>query len=416
MCGIAGFLLDKADRMGGELQAAVAGMADSLAHRGPDDRGVWTDETCGIAFGHRRLSIIDLSPFGHQPMISADGRFVIVFNGEIYNHRDLRQELAAEGAVFRGHSDTEVLVEAIARWGLQTAIRRSIGMFAYAVWDRRERELCLVRDRLGIKPLYYGRSDDSLLFGSELRSLRAYPGFAGEIDRDAVALFMQHSYIPAPYTIYRGVYKLPAGTVLAYRPGTDISTVRPAAYWDLQQVAAEGLRAPFAGTAEEAVDELDSLLRRAVELRMEADVPVGAFLSGGVDSTTVVALMQSLSHAPVRTFTIGFSESEYNEAHYAKAVAQHLGTEHVECYVSPSDALEVIPRLPILFDEPFADSSQLPTYLVSRITRQHVTVSLSGDGGDELFCGYERYAFNRSFWRRFGWLPWPMRRSAGCGA
>ena len=261
MCGITGFLLDKADRMGGELQAAVAGMADSLAHRGPDDRGVWADETCGIAFGHRRLSIIDLSPFGHQPMISADGRFVIVFNGEIYNHRDLRQELAAQGAVFRGHSDTEVLVEAIARWGLKTAIHRSIGMFAYAVWDRRERELCLVRDRLGIKPLYYGRSGDSLLFGSELRSLRAYPGFAGEIDRDAVALFMQHSYIPAPYTIYRGIYKLPPGTLLTYRPGTDISTVRPAAYWDLQQVAAEGLRAPFAGTAEQAVDELDSLLR-----------------------------------------------------------------------------------------------------------------------------------------------------------
>lgn len=411
MCGIAGFLLDRAERAADELDAVATGMADSLAHRGPDDRGVWSDAACGIALGHRRLSILDLSPSGHQPMVSADGRFAIVFNGEVYNHRELRRELAASGVPFRGHSDTEVLVEAIARWGLEAAISRSIGMFAYAVWDRRERQLFLVRDRLGIKPLYYGRTTDALLFGSELRALRAYPGFAGEIDRDAVALFLQHSYIPAPYTIYRGVYKLPPGTALVCAPGADSGTLRPRAYWNLQQVAAEGLRHPFTGTAREAVDELESLLRRAVELRMEADVPVGAFLSGGVDSTTVVALMQSLSRRPARTFTIGFTEAEYNEAHYAKAVAQHLGTEHVECYVRPDDALEVIPRLPRLFDEPFADSSQLPTYLVSTITRQHVTVSLSGDGGDELFCGYPRYAFNRTFWRRFGWLPWPLRRA-----
>lgn len=411
MCGIAGFLLDRAERAADELDAVATGMADSLAHRGPDDRGVWSDAACGIALGHRRLSILDLSPSGHQPMVSADGRFAIVFNGEVYNHRELRRELAASGVPFRGHSDTEVLVEAIARWGLEAAISRSIGMFAYAVWDRRERQLFLVRDRLGIKPLYYGRTTDALLFGSELRALRAYPGFAGEIDRDAVALFLQHSYIPAPYTIYRGVYKLPPGTALVCAPGADSGTLRPRAYWNLQQVATEGLRHPFTGTAREAVDELESLLRRAVELRMDADVPVGAFLSGGVDSTTVVALMQSLSRRPARTFTIGFTEAEYNEAHYAKAVAQHLGTEHVECYVRPDDALEVIPRLPRLFDEPFADSSQLPTYLVSTITRQHVTVSLSGDGGDELFCGYPRYAFNRTFWRRFGWLPWPLRRA-----
>ena len=411
MCGITGFLESTAHRPAEELRAIAGTMAGTLGHRGPDDHAVWCDAPRGLALGHQRLSILDLSEGGRQPMTSRDGRFVITYNGEIYNYRQMRSHLETRGVRFRGHSDTEVLLEAIACLGVEEALRRSIGMFAFAVWDCRNRQLTLARDRLGIKPLYYGWSDGVFLFASELKALRAHPRFQAEIDRAALALFLQHNYIPAPHTIYRGFFKLPAGTFLTVAPGSDPASAELVPYWSLKQTVEEGLQRPFRGSAHEGVEQLDSLLKDSVRLHMEADVPLGAFLSGGIDSTAVVAVMQAQSPAAVRTFTIGFHEPPYDEAAYARAVADHLGTEHVECYVTPAEAREVIPRLPTLYDEPFADSSQIPTFLVSRITRDHVKVSLSGDGGDELFCGYDRYALARRVWRWIGWLPWPLRKA-----
>jgi asparagine synthase (glutamine-hydrolysing) len=410
MCGITGFLDRTTSTDGQELGALVARMADTLHHRGPDDTGIWTDVANGLAFGHKRLSIIDLSPNGRQPMHSACGRFCIVYNGEIYNHAELRRELAALGHCFRGHSDTEVLLEAVAAWGLKQALSRFVGMFAFALWDRTERRLTLVRDRLGIKPLYYAWMGNVFLFGSELKAVRAHPAFRGEIDRNVLALYLQYNYIPAPYSIYRRVCKLPAGSLLSISPGDEDSS--PETYWDMKEVAEAGAREPFQGSPDEAADELDERLRTSVGLRMEADVPLGAFLSGGVDSSTVVALMQTQSSRPVKTFSIGFEERDYNEAGFAKAVASHLGTEHTECYLTPQQARDVIPRLPSLYDEPFSDSSQIPTFLVSEIARRHVTVSLSGDGGDELFGGYDRYAYMQKMWRKIGNLPKPLRRVA----
>ena len=410
MCGITGFLDRTTSTDDQELGALVTRMADTLHHRGPDDTCIWTDAANGLAFGHKRLSIIDLSPNGRQPMHSACGRFCMVYNGEIYNHSELRRELVAQGHCFRGHSDTEVLLEAVAAWGLKQALSRFIGMFAFALWDRTERRLTLVRDRLGIKPLYYGWMGNILLFGSELKAVRAHPAFRGEINRDVLALYLQYNYIPAPYSIYRRVCKLPAGSLLSISPGGE--GLSPETYWDMKEVAEAGAREPFQGSPDEAASELDERLRTSVGMRMEADVPLGAFLSGGVDSSTVVALMQTQSSRPVKTFSIGFEERDYNEAGFAKAVASYLGTEHTECYLTPQQARDVIPRLPSLYDEPFSDSSQIPTFLVSEIARRHVTVSLSGDGGDELFGGYDRYAYMQKMWRKIGSLPTPLRRVA----
>jgi asparagine synthase (glutamine-hydrolysing) len=386
-------------------------MTGAIRHRGPDDEGCWLDASVGLALGHRRLSVIDLSPEGHQPMASRDGRYVIAFNGEIYNFRDLRVELEAGGARFRGQSDTEVMLAAIERHGVHAAVGRFTGMFAFALFDRAERRLHLVRDRLGEKPMYYGWSNDTLLFGSELKALRSHPAWRGEIDRGALALFLRHGYVPAPYSIYKDVRKVLPGTVVTFRlDGTRVEPVE-ASYWSARAVAERGAAAAWSGSETELLDELDGVLRDTIRHEVIADVPLGAFLSGGVDSSLVVALMQAQSSRPVRTFTIGFDERDYNEADYAKRVAAHLGTDHTELYVRPAEAQAVVPLLPTLYDEPFGDPSQIPTFLVSQLARQHVTVSLSGDGGDELFGGYDRYALANRAWSLMRLAPRVARRA-----
>jgi asparagine synthase (glutamine-hydrolysing) len=410
MCGLAGFLSEK------QLESAdslLHGMAGPISHRGPDASGYWHDDAGGVGLAHRRLSILDLSEAGSQPMHSPSGRFVIVFNGEIYNHNDIRKRLDAlpQGRLaWRGHSDTETLLAGFDCFGIEATIGMAIGMFAFAVWDQQTGTLTLGRDRLGEKPLYYGWQGDTFLFGSELKAMRAHPAFKAVIDRGALCLFLRHAYIPAPYSIYEGIAKLPAGSLLAVsrqRRGPVISR-----YWSGAAAAENGVVNPFAGPAEQAVDELETLLKDAVGRQMVADVPLGAFLSGGIDSSTVVALMQAQSARPVKTFTVGFHEQGYNEAEHAMAVAKHLGTEHTELYVTAEQALGVIARLPTLYDEPFADSSQIPTFLVSQLARQQVTVSLSGDAGDELFCGYNRYQLTHKLWRRLSRIPLPLRRLA----
>jgi asparagine synthase (glutamine-hydrolysing) len=412
MCGIAGFidLSEEKERLA--LTSIALGMSHSLTHRGPDDGGVWVDETIGVGLAHRRLSIVDLSPEGHQPMLSADGRYVLSFNGEIYNFGKLRAELETMGHPFRGHSDTEVMLAAICQWGLEAAVKRFVGMFAFGLWDRQERTLHLVRDRIGEKPLYYGWVGKVFLFGSELKALRAHPDWHGEIDRGALALLMRHSYVPTPYSIYQGIAKLVPGTIfsLALPNHSKVTT-----YWAAKAAAETGIQHLFSGAEAEALTTLEELLRDAIAGQMIADVPLGAFLSGGIDSSLVVALMQSQSAAPVKTFTIGFHEAEYNEATFAKAVAEHLGTDHTELYVTPAETMAVIPRLPTLYDEPFADASQVPTFLVSELTRRKVTVSLSGDGGDELFGGYNRYFWGKSIWDKVGGIPRALRRLAAAG-
>lgn len=409
MCGIAGFL-EAAGRSGNrDMQGVVLGMTNRLRHRGPDDVGIWTDEEAGIALGHRRLSILDLSPEGHQPMRSACGRYVISFNGEIYNFKALRAELESFGYTFRGHSDTEVMLSCISHWGIFSALKRFNGMFAFALWDRQERRLHLTRDRLGEKPLYYGWLGRTLVFGSELKALHAHPDFDQTIDRDALRQFVVHNYVPAPRSIYRGIYKVPPANLITFEWGEAGAVPSTIPYWSLAGAAEQGLADPFTGSDGEAVDHLDTLLRDAVKLRMESDVPLGAFLSGGIDSSTIVALMQAQSSQPVRTFTIGFHERGFNEAKEAMEVARHLGTAHTELYVTSEEALGVIPRLPTLYDEPFSDQSQIPTYLVSGLARRDVTVALSGDGGDELFGGYGRYFESNRVWRSIGWLPPSVR-------
>ncbi|KWI56657.1 asparagine synthetase B [Burkholderia ubonensis] len=408
MCGIDGFLNSAAfDEE--TARATLARMTASLAHRGPDAQGTWLDAQAGIALGHRRLAIVDLSVHGRQPMASVCGRFVLVFNGEIYNHRALRAELERTGRApaWRGHSDTEVLLAAIAVWGVEAALRRATGMFAIALWNRESRVLTLARDRIGEKPLYYGRIGDALVFASELKALRSFPGFDGAIDRDALCLYLRQSSVPAPYTIYRGIRKLPPGTFIQFEHARD--TPRARAYWTLEHAIEAGRAEPFEGTAQEAVGLLDGILRKAVAQQMEADVPLGAFLSGGVDSSAIVALMQAQSAAPVDTFTIGFHEAGYDEAGYAKAVARHLGTRHTELYVTADHALAVVPKLPSIYDEPFSDASQIPTFLVAELTRRHVKVSLSGDGGDELFGGYTRYFLTPRLWRKLHRVPAAVR-------
>jgi asparagine synthase (glutamine-hydrolysing) len=414
-----------------EALATAEAMAGQITHRGPDDTGVWTDVDIGLMLAHRRLSILDLSPAGHQPMVSASGRYVIVFNGEIYNHLDLRQELDVASPLWGGHSDTETLLAGFEAWGIEATIKKSIGMFAIVLWDRAERALTLARDRMGEKPLYYGWNGKSFLFASELKALRAYRNFNANINRNALTLLLRHNYIPAPYSIYHGIFKLLPGTILTLRQGATIAcpwgfdtppfgpfqgqgvSLRP--YWALRDVVEHGQAKPFTGTENEAVEELERVLTDAIRSQQISDVPLGAFLSGGVDSSTIVALMQSHSSRPVRTFTIGFQEEGYNEAEHAKAVARHLGTEHTELYVTPHEAMAVIPRLPAIYDEPFSDSSQIPTFLVSEMTRKHVTVSLSGDAGDELFGGYDRYFLMNRLARKIGWLPRGSRRALARG-
>jgi asparagine synthase (glutamine-hydrolysing) len=408
MCGITGFWQKSRSFSNDRLGSIARAMSDALLHRGPDDGGVWVDEAAGIALGHRRLAIVDLSPEGHQPMVSAGDRYVMVFNGEIYNFLELQKELKSLGYRFRGHSDTEVMLASFCQWGVEGAVKRFNGMFAFALWDTQERVLHLGRDRLGEKPLYYGWVGQTLLFASELKALKSHPEFPAEINRDALTLLLRLRYIPAPHSIYRGIYKLPPGTLLSWN-GTD---VRQIPYWSAKEAAESGTAQPFAGSEAEAVAEMEALLKDAVGMRMMADVPLGAFLSGGIDSSTVVALMQSQSRQPVKTFTIGFHEQAYNEAKYAQAVAQHLGTDHTELYVTADQAMGVIPQLPVLYDEPFADPSAIPTFLVSQLARNRVTVSLSGDGGDELFAGYERYFDGRSVWEKMNWMPPHLRQVA----
>jgi len=419
MCGIVGFLSGARGFGGGNAAILVTEMANRIHHRGPNHSGHWVDPAAGIALGHKRLAIVDLSPAGEQPMTSPSGRYVIVYNGELYNHLDLRSSLAEQGHEFawRGHSDTESLLAAIDIWGVSEALQRAIGMFAFALWDRQERSLILARDRAGEKPLYYGWQGDgpdaAFLFGSELKALALHPAFRGEIDRDSLALFMRHNYVPGPYSIYRGIQKLLPGSFAVLGPrGGDPEIHR---YWVAEEVARAGVASPFSGSPEEAVDALDLLLRDAVGRQMMSDVPLGAFLSGGIDSSTVVALMQAQSSRPVKTFSIGFHEEAYDEARHAGAVARHLGTDHTEMYVTPEEAMAVIPRLPLIYDEPFADSSQIPTFLVSELARRHVTVSLSGDAGDELFGGYNRYALTQRFWRGIAAIPRPLRQAMARG-
>jgi asparagine synthase (glutamine-hydrolysing) len=414
MCGFAGILERDYRTSESALRAIAARMAGTLRHRGPDDAGVWVDAAAGIGLGHRRLSILDLSSAGHQPMLSASGRHVIVFNGEIYNSLELRRELdqVTRGSLFfRGHSDTEVMLAAFDHWGVLPGISRMNGMFAFALWDRQERILYLGRDRLGEKPLYYGWIGRTFLFGSELKALRCHPDFRAEINRDALALYFRHNCIPAPHSIYEGIYKLPPATILTVTVDTP-NAAAPVPYWSLKEVVERGLASPFSESEEDAVEELEALLRDAVKIRMLADVPLGVFLSGGVDSSTVAALMQAQSERPARSFSIGSYERDCNEAKYARAVAQYLGTEHTELYVTPAEAMGVVPCLPEMYDEPFADSSQIVTFLIARLARQHVTVCLSGDGGDEVFGGYNRHVWNDLVWKSIQWVPRSVRMSA----
>ena len=412
MCGIAG-VWDRRRRGGADALAALVGaMNDSLSHRGPDAGALWQDATAGLALGHRRLSIVDLSPNGAQPMKSSCGRFVISYNGEVYNAPELRAPLEAAGRRFRGHCDTEAIVEGAAVWGVRATVEKCIGMFAMALWDRRERVLYLVRDRLGIKPVYWTLRDGRFAFGSELKALRQCFAGGWELDRDAIASYLRFGYIPAPRTIYRGVQKLGPGMILSLRAEGE-PEIQP--YWSLAEIARRGQAERLDASEDEAADRLDALLKDAVGRRMVADVPLGAFLSGGINSSTVVALMQAQSTRPVRSFTIGFRERGYDEAQHAAAVARHLGTDHTELYVSPQEAQDVIPRLPTMYDEPFADSSQIPTFLVSQMTRRHVTVALSGDGGDELFAGYTRYFRGEGIWRAIDVMPQRARDLAAAG-
>lgn len=426
MCGIAGFWANAGHGVD-DLNAVASRMALAIEHRGPDDAGGWADAQAGIALGHRRLSIVDLSPAAHQPMASAGGRFVIAFNGEIYNHLEMRAELASTAAVlaWRGHSDTETLLAAFEQWGIEATLRKTVGMFAIALWDKRERTLHLARDRFGEKPLYYGWVNGAFVFGSELKALRAFPGFANPLCREALAQYFRFTYVPAPRSIYQGIYKLEPGCLLTVcgqppisapfeplRPPASWQGIRLQRWWSLAAVVEAGARQPIVDE-QEALSALEARLGDAVRLQSLADVPLGAFLSGGVDSSAIVALMQAQSSLPVETFTIGFEEAGFDESPHAKAVARHLGTNHSEMFVTAAEARAVIGRLPAMYDEPFADSSQIPTHLVCHAARQRVTVALSGDAGDELFGGYNRYFWGPRIWNRLAWLPYPLRQALG---
>lgn len=407
MCGIAGFCNNAAN-----WRTNIEKMNERMYHRGPDAGGVWANDDKSVVFGHRRLSIIDLSENGAQPMHSASGRYVCVFNGEIYNYRTIRDKLLAEKKVtaFRGGSDTEVLLAAFEAYGVRDTLALCKGMFAIALYDKETKRITLMRDRVGEKPLYYGFVNKSFVFASDIGSIRVLDGFCNEIDTAVLQIYFIHGYIPAPYSIYKDIYKLDAGCILELDVPYDTPKISP--YWSVREVAKYGQAHPFCGTRQEAADELERLLKASIREQMVADVPVGAFLSAGIDSSTIVALMQAQSDLKVRTFTIGMEDPKYNEAAYAKEIAKHLGTQHTELYITPDDAKAVIPKLAHIFGEPFADSSQIPTYLVSKMTREHVTVSLSGDAGDELFCGYMTYASIDRIWGKMKSYPYALRKLA----
>ncbi|HMI41518.1 MAG TPA: asparagine synthase (glutamine-hydrolyzing) [Sphingomicrobium sp.] len=420
MCGIAGIISASGAPDAGLLRR----MADSIVHRGPDDEGIWIDQNAGLGFAHRRLAIVDLSPQGHQPMESQNGRYVLSYNGEIYNHAELRAELGSD-INWRGHSDTETLIECIAAWGFEAALKKCVGMFALSLWDRHEHLLHLARDRFGEKPLYYGWVGGDFVFASELKAVREHPGFDNPVSRRALGLFAARTYVPAPLSIYERLFKLEPGCILSVAQSAassprseaptegqsegDLSLRR---YWSYRDVMRAGLADPI-GEEGEALERLEQVLAEAIKGQSVADVPVGAFLSGGIDSSSVVALYQKYSSIPVRTFTIGFEETRYNEAGHAKAVAEHFGTVHSERFVTVKETRDVIPLLPAMYDEPFADSSQIPTHLVSRFAREQVKVALSGDGGDELFAGYNRHFMAPQMWQRLQKLPRPVRAAIG---
>lgn len=412
MCGIAG-IRQSSQKSNDHLEGVIKDMIAPLAHRGPDSSGYAVFPESGLALGHTRLSILELSELGSQPMHSKCGRFSITYNGEVYNHLEIRKELEKSGESFSGTSDTETILAAIACWGLQAAVTRFVGMFAFALWDKAEQTITLVRDRLGIKPLYYATGKGCTLFASELKSLRNCPGFDATVDKDALSAYLRYGYIPAPMSVYQTARKLPPGTMLTIDKNNQIGTPEP--YWSAEDAWQQGLEAPFAGTEQEALLHLETVLKEAVGIRLLSDVPLGAFLSGGIDSSLVVALMARQSTQPVRTFTIGFNEEGYNEAQHAKQIAQHLGTDHTELYLTPKDLLDTVPDIPRYWDEPFADASQIPTYLLSKMTREHVTVALSGDGGDELFWGYQRY-FWGNYWQTLSTIPHALRSSASTAA
>ena len=412
MCGFTGFWDFRASTSAAELQATVHRMADQIAKRGPDSYGDWCEEKVGLTFGHRRLAIVDLSPAGHQPMVSHSGRSVIAYNGEIYNAPELRTKLMQEGSEFRGHSDTEVILEACELWGVEAACKQFIGMFAFAFWDKKTQKLSLVRDRLGIKPLYWGFQQGVLFFGSQIKSFTAHPVWAPTVDKDALASYFRFNYVPAPLSIYKDLHKLSPGTLLTVDLSKNVHETR---FWNYQEIAKQGRENRKNKTDLEWINECDDLLRDAVKRRMIADVPLGAFLSGGIDSSTVVALMQSQSLTPIKTFSIGFHEAGFDEAKYAAAVAKHLKTDHHELYLASSEAQAIIPDIPNWCDEPFADVSQIPTFLVSRLAQQHVKISLSGDGGDELFAGYNRYLVGEKLWKKIKYFPIWIRCLAAIG-
>lgn len=420
MCGIAGIV---ATHCGAEeREALVRRMIAPLHHRGPDAEGIWNSANAPIALAHRRLAIQDLSPNGQQPMVSASGRFYIVFNGEIYNFKELRNALETEGAAFKGGSDTEVMLAAFEHWGIEPAVKRFVGMFAFALFDQHTRTLHLCRDRMGEKPLYYGWVDGNLVFASELKAIQAMTRQPLPIEQRAITSYLRFGYIPTPYSIYQNIFKLPPATIFGigvdqclkpanYSPLAAVSSVSPQHYWNLHDVARAGAANQLTDD-DEAINELDALLKNAIKDQCIADVPIGAFLSGGVDSTTVAAIMQSVNAKPINTFTIGFKEKQFDEAPYARAIAAHLGTTHEELYISADDCLSVVPEIPHWWDEPFADSSQIPALLVARMAKRHVTVCLSGDGGDELFCGYNRYISTEQIWSRLKSAPASVRNMA----
>lgn len=412
MCGIVGFFSDKP--FAGNESDILRGMRESLLTRGPDDCGLWIDSENRVALGHRRLSIVDLSASGHQPMRSENSRFMLVYNGEIYNHKELRAKLVSlvPSIVWIGHSDTETLLACFECWGVERTLREVVGMFAIALWDGVEKKLILARDRLGEKPLYWGWQNGVLLFGSELKALRAHPDFSGVVDRGSLSLFLRHNYVPAPFSIYEGIEKLQPGHFVEIAPGNVRVDVTPTAYWLFNQIVESGIKSPLEGDSSFVIDTLEDQLQESVGMQMLSDVPLGAFLSGGVDSSLIVALMQKQSLTPIKTFTVGFSDARFNEAEHALAVSRHLGTEHTEIYIEPRDALNIIPDLPRIYCEPFADSSQIPTFLVSELAKKQVSVALSGDAGDELFGGYNPYQFAPRIWARINKLPLSMRHVA----
>lgn len=417
MCGICGFF----SKSPSSFSDSIFKMNSAISHRGPDDSGTWHDQNMGIVFGHQRLAVIDLSVSGHQPMKSSSGRYMLIYNGEIYNHLDIRKKIEKKFALkkWQGSSDTETLLEAIEVFGFEQTLKEIVGMFAFVIWDKKLRNLILARDRMGEKPLYFGwqgQGDNAVfLFGSELKALKAHPGFKGEVNRDALALLLRHNCIPAPYSIYKDIKKLLPGHFLKLNEADLRSALLPNSkqFWSLTDIAQSGVKNPILKNSQSTISELDKLLRQSIKQQMVSDVPLGAFLSGGVDSSTVVALMQAQSSQPIKTFTVGFNEDGYNEAEQAKAVAKHLGTDHTEIYISAKEAMSVIPKLPSLYDEPFSDSSQIPTFLVSQLAKKNVSVSLSGDAGDELFCGYNRHQISNNIWKKISLLPAPLRKLIG---